>query len=62
MTTLMFSSLKAQHYAACYIEGLSDDEIEKDWEQVQRDLEAFYKLSMGIHEKETNGSDDHRTD
>lgn len=32
------ATMRASHYAACWMEGMTDDEIEADWAQVERDL------------------------
>jgi hypothetical protein len=39
---------RASHYAAMASLGLSDEEIQKDWEQVERDLDALREEDLGV--------------
>lgn len=39
--------LRADHYEACRKEGMTDEQIRKDWEQVLKDLEKYHDEIMG---------------
>lgn len=39
--------LRESHYAACHEDGMSDEEIEADWDQVERDMAAWVAEEQG---------------
>lgn len=45
------SLTQASHYEACLKEGMTEEQIEKDWQQVLIDLERFHAEIMGVVKK-----------
>lgn len=45
--TVGMSRMQADHYESCLKEGMTDEQIRKDWEQVLIDLERFHTEIMG---------------